>query len=217
MLNVPSYPSCSEGTFFIASPVSNHWKLATGNWLRSYKRCKTMDIEQLWEKAQEKTEVIRGRVKGLSTFTSTDVPYIFLTVSVVNEGHTVIREGKVVVEKPMIVLPENLPQFEGFDFEEELDIDQGTVQMFFLMRGIKFPSLRYNNTVEKLDLEEESLSKNVDKHKKKLEREENINIALIVGPEECWQFSVLLYMASLIGRCARTDIMNLMDRLYRES
>ena len=174
-----------------------------------------MDIEQLWEKAQEKTEVVRGRVKGLSTFESTEVPYVFLAESVVNEGHTVVRTGKIIIEKPMILLPEDLPQFEGFDFEEELNIEQGVMQMFLMMRGIRFPSLKYNNTVEKLDLEDMSLAKSVEKYKKELEREENVNTALILGSEDCWQFSVLLYMASLIGRCARNDIVNLMEK-FRE-
>jgi len=175
-----------------------------------------MDIEQLWEKAQEKTEVIRGRVKGLLTFESTKVPYIFLAESVVNEGHTVVRRGKVLIEKPLILLPEDLPQFEGFDFEKELDLEQGTIQMFFLMRGIKFPSLKYNNTVEMLDLEELSLAKTVEKYKRQLERKENVSTALILGPEDCWQFSILIYMASLAGRCVKSDIINLMDR-FREN
>jgi glutaredoxin len=174
-----------------------------------------MDIEQLWEKAQEKTEVIRGRVKALSTFGSTQVPYIFLGESAVNEGHTVVRQGKVIIEKPMILLPEDLPQFEGFDFEQDLDMEQGTVQMFLLMRGIRFPSLKYNNTVEKLDLEDLSLAKSVEKYKKELEREENVNTALVLGPEDCWQLSILLYMASLVGRCARNDIISLMEK-FRE-
>jgi len=172
-----------------------------------------MDIEQLWEKAQEKTEVIRGRVKGLSTFRSTSVPYVFLGESSVNEGNTVVRRGKMLIERPMILLPEDLPQFEGFDFQEDLELDQGAIQMFFIMRGIRFPSLKYNNTVDNLDLDELSLAKSAEKYKKKLEREENVNTALILGPEECWQFSILIYMASLVGRCARTDIMNLMDKL----
>ncbi len=175
-----------------------------------------MDVEQLWEKAKEKTEVIRGRAKELSTFASTEVPYIFLAESVVNEGHTVIRKGKVIIERPMIVLPDNMPQFEGFEFEKEMAIDQDVVQMFFLMRGIKFPSLKYNNTVEELDLEEGALSKTTGKYKKQLEKEENVSKTLILGPEDCWQFSILLYMASLIGRCARNDIINLMDRMSQE-
>ncbi len=179
------------------------------------KREANMDVEQFWEKAQDKTEVVRGRVKGLAPFAATEVPYIFLGESVVNEGHTVVRKGKVIVERPIIVLPENMPQFEGFDFEEEMEIEQDVVQMFFLMRGIRFPSLKYNNTVEDLDLEEESLAKTAKKQKKILEREENVQTALILGPEDCWQFSILLYMASLIGRSARADIMNLLDDRYK--
>ena len=175
-----------------------------------------MDIEQLWKKAQKKTEILRGRAKGLPTFKTARVPYVFLGESVVNEGHTVVRKGRIIIEKPMIFLPEDLPQFEGFEFEEDLKVEQGTMQMFFLMRGIRFPSLKYNNTIDSLDLEEASLSSSADKHKKTLEREENVKTALILGPEDCWQFSILLYMASLVGRCARTDIMNIMERFGEE-
>ena len=175
-----------------------------------------MDIQQLWDLAQEKTEVVRGRVKALATFEATTVPYVFMAESSVNVGHTVIRKGKIVVEKPMIVLPDNMPQFEGFEFEEELDVEQDVVQMFFFMRGIRFPSMKYNNALEQIEVEESSLARQVDKARKKLEKAENVSTALILGPEECWQFSVLFYMAALVGRCARTDIMNLMDRMNGE-
>ncbi len=174
------------------------------------------DIEQLWEKAREKTEVIRARVKSLSTFSQTAVSYIFLAESAVNEGNTVVRKGRIIVEKPLIVLPQDMPQFEGFDLEEELNVSQELVQTFFLMRGIRFPSLKYNNIVYKLDLEEASLAKSVAKHKKRLERKENVSTALVVGPEDCWQFSLFFYIASLAGRCARTDIMNLLNRMYKD-
>ncbi len=171
-----------------------------------------MDIEQLWEKAQEQTEIIRGRAKALPTFKHARVPYIFLGESTLNEGHTIVRKGKILIEKPMIVLPEDLPQFEGFDLEQDLDIGKGALQMFFLMRGMRFPSLKYNNAIDNLDLEEASLSKSVEKYKRSLEKVENVSTALILGPEECWQFSILLYMASLVGRAVRTDISNLLDK-----
>ncbi len=175
-----------------------------------------MDIDSLWEKAQKKTEVVRGRVQSLPTFRHARVPYVFLAESTVNEGHTVIRKGRILVEKPLILLPEDLPQFEGFDFEEDLDVDQGALQMFFLMRGIRFPSLKYNNAVESIDLDDRSLAKCAEKYKKILEKEENVKTALILGPEDCWQFSILLYMSALAGRCAKTDIVNLMDRLNED-
>jgi hypothetical protein len=175
-----------------------------------------MDIELLWEKAKAKTEVLRGRAKNLATFKRTDVPYVFLAESAVNEGHTVVRKGKVIVERPVILLSEDMPQFEGFDFEEDLHMRDEAVQMFLFMRGIRFPSLKYNNTVSKLDLSEEPLAKAAEKVKKKLEREENVNTALIIGPEDCWQLSILLYIASLVGRCARTDMLNIIDRINGE-
>ena len=174
-----------------------------------------MDIEQLWEKAQSRTEVIRSRVQGLSSFESTRVPYIFLAESAIHDENTVVRKGRVFIERPLILLPEDMPQFEGFDLEEELHIEQGALTMFFLMRGIRFPSLKYHHALTKLDLEETALSKSIEKYKKDLEKQENVNTALIIGPEDCWQFSVIIYMASLIGRCARNDIMNLMDK-FRE-
>jgi len=176
-----------------------------------------MDIEQLWEKAKEKTEIIRGRIKSLSTFDVTKVPYIFLGESSVNEGNTVVRKGKVIIEKPMILLPEDLPQFEGFEFEEQMEIDQGALQMFFLMRGLRFPSLKYNNSVDALDLDELSLSKCIKKYKQKLEKEENVSAALVIGPEDCWQFSILIYMVSLAGKNIRTDFYNLIDKFRDEN
>ena len=175
-----------------------------------------MDIEKSWDKAQEKTEVIRGRIKALSTFANTAVSYIFLAESIINEGHTIVRKGKVIVEKPLIVLPEDMPQFEGFNFQEDMEVEDNSVQTLFLMRGIRFPSLKYNNNIESLDLEETGLAKSIDKHKKQLEREENVSTTLVIGPEDCWQFSLLFYLAALVGRCTRTDIMNLLDRMYKE-
>lgn len=174
-----------------------------------------MDIEQLWQKAQDKTEIIRGRAKALSTFSTTVVPYIFLGESIVNEGNTVVRKGKVIIEKPLIFLPEDLPQFDGFDFEKELEIEQGTLQMFLLLRGIRLPSLKYNNTVDTLDIDEAPLAKAVDKYKGELEQLENVNTALVLGPEDCWQMSILLYMTSLVGRSARNDIINFIDKFKK--
>ncbi|MBF0216653.1 MAG: hypothetical protein HQL30_06645 [Candidatus Omnitrophica bacterium] len=175
-----------------------------------------MDLEELWEKAKEKTEIVRGRVKGLSTVSMTTVPYIFLAESSIHEGHTVVRKGKIIVEKPMIILPREMPQFEGFDFEEDLGFGQDIIQSFFLMRGIRFPSMKYNNTVYELDVEDLTLAKCSKKHRGRLEKEENISTALVLGPEECWQFSLLLYMASLVGRCVRNDILNLLNRMHRD-
>ena len=44
---------------------------------------------------------------------------------ITNPTHAVMRKGEIVVDKPSLVLPSASPQFEGFDFDKELHINEG--------------------------------------------------------------------------------------------
>src|SRR3989338_4549787 len=101
-----------------------------------------MDLQANWEKALKKTEIVRPRVKPLHTFEDTELPYIFISKSLVNQGDTVVRKGKVMANRPTLILPHQIPQLFGFDFEKEMGISEDTVVNFFLLRGIHFPSLK---------------------------------------------------------------------------
>ncbi len=46
-----------------------------------------MDIQELWEHARKRTEILRMRLQDLSTCESTRVPYIFLAESSVNPNN----------------------------------------------------------------------------------------------------------------------------------
>ena len=81
-----------------------------------------MDIQELWERALKNTEIIRPRVQELHTFSSTQLPYVFLSESSINAGDTVVRKGEVLVEKPSLILPADSPQFEGFSFTAQSDL-----------------------------------------------------------------------------------------------
>lgn len=170
-----------------------------------------MNIQELWEKAITKTEIIRPRVKSLKTFSDTELPYTFLAESSINRGDTVIRKGAVIVEKPSIVLPPNLPKFEGFDFEKDLHFNEDTVTNFLFVRGVKFPSLKYNNRISSLDIFEGNLKKAIKFYSYKLEKEENVDTGLVIGPEECWQFSVLIFICSQVVKSAPNDIRRLLE------
>ena len=170
-----------------------------------------MDIQEKWEKALKKTEIVRPRVQELLTFSATTLPYIFLAESSVNIGDTVVREGRIMVEKPSLILPIGLPHFEGFDFKKEMDIDENMLSNFLLVRGIKFPSLRYNNMTDSIDIFEGRLTKAIEQYKNRLQREEDVTRGLIVGPEECWQFSVLIFVGMQVARSADGDIKRLLD------
>lgn len=175
-----------------------------------------MNFQEGWEKALRETEIIRSRVKPLATFEATRLPYIFLAESQLNVGDTIVRKGEVLVEKPAIILPNHLPQFDGFDFEKEFSSGADFLNTFFMIRGIHFPSLHYNNKVNSLDVFEDQLKKAADHFSADLQRREDIHTGLLIGPEECWQFSVVIFICHQILRQADGDIKKLLDD-YRKN
>ncbi len=170
-----------------------------------------MDIHKNWEKALKNTEIVRPRVQGLLTFKDTHISYILLSESSINVGDTVVRKGEVIIEKPSLILPPNVPQFFGFEFEQNQNMDENSVMNFFLVRGISIPSLRYNNKTSFLEIYEGSLSKAITYYRDHLQQRENVHTGLITGPEECWQFSVLIYSCTQVVRNLDVDIRNLLN------
>lgn len=174
-----------------------------------------MDFNEIWNKALRKTEIIRPRVLPLSTYNVTHLPYICLSESSINKGDTAVRRGEILIEKPAIVLPHNAPQFEGFDFEKGMNVNEELFKSFLLVRGVQFPGLRYNNKSYSLDVHEGSLSRSIEHFKKELQNAENVHTGLVAAPEDCWQFSILLFICSQVARSADGDIKRLYDDMHR--
>ncbi len=170
-----------------------------------------MDIQQLWEKAVKQTEVRRMRLPDLATFEATAVPYVFLAESALNQGDTVVRTGQVMVERPSLVLPPFSPQFEGFEFGQEWQVSESAVATFLLVRGVQFPSLRYRHQLSSLDVLETPLTQAIGKYTDQLQRLEDVKTGLLVGPEDAWQFSVLILVGALVVRSAQGDLRRIMD------
>ncbi|MBN1687491.1 MAG: hypothetical protein JW893_00140 [Candidatus Omnitrophica bacterium] len=170
-----------------------------------------MDIEDYWQKALKQTEIVRPRIQPLLSHKETHLPYIFLAESVINVGDTVVREGEVVVEKPSIILPSNYPQLEGFDTEEDTSFHPEMMTNFLLIRGIRFPSYKYNNRTYSLEIREGRLKAAIEEYSRKLQSEENVSTGLVIGPEDCWQFSVLIFVGSQVLKTADQDIKKLLD------
>jgi len=178
-----------------------------------------MDLEEKWNMALAQTEIVRSRVLYLSALEITTIAYIFLAKSAVNLGDTIVRQGRILVHKPAIILPEDMPQFEGFEFEKDYQANADMIRMFFLVRGVSFPSLKYKHEVSKLDIYEGRLEKAKAYFKHELERTENVETGLIIGPEDIWQFSLLIYAGLLIGKSLPSDLRKLWekfkDRFYK--
>ncbi len=171
-----------------------------------------MNIDEMWQKALEATEVHRVRLEYLHTFRPTDLGYIMLSKSDISDSDTVVRKGMVQVMQPVIIVPPDYPIFEGFNFKEDIGLEGDSIRAFLYMRGIRLPSLKYYNQTYTLDVMEMPLSEAIAKTKNDLERREDTRTGLIVGPNDVWQFSLLIYVASMVDRSFENDIKRLRER-----
>ncbi|MDI6703727.1 MAG: hypothetical protein QME40_03530 [bacterium] len=176
-----------------------------------------MGLEEEWNRAVRETKIIRSYLSTLLSFKDTELPYTFLAKSKVNVGDTVVRKGKVLAHKPLLILPPNYPQFEGFEFEKDYQVNPDTIRSFLLMRGVSFPSLKYSNETCSLDIFEGSLTKATDYFSLELEKKEDVHSGLIVGPEDCWQFSILIYVANLMVKSAPNDIRKILEDFWKKN
>ena len=172
-----------------------------------------MDIESLWDKALQRTELLRTRARELSTDAATSVPYIFLAESSLNHGDTVVRRGHVLVERAALILP--TARFEGFEFDQELQLSDDGMLNFLLVRGIRFPSMRYRHELSAVDLREGPLGNAADHFQDALAHREDVDTGLVIGPEDAWQFSMLIMVAHLVSRSAEGDLRRLLDAWRR--
>ena len=171
-----------------------------------------MDLQELWDKALKQTEILRVRLQDLATFDATKVPYIFLAESSLNHGDTIVRKGQVLIERPAIILPNFSPQFEGFDFDPAAHFNEQALSTFLLVRGVQFPSLKYRHQLSSLDVIEHSLQQTIEQCKTQLTVAEDIQTGLVVGPEEAWQFSLVVLVGALVVRSAQGDLRRILEQ-----
>ena len=87
---------------------------------------------------------------------------------------------------------------------------------FLLVRGVRLPSLVYDNKHNTLNVFEGELNKAIKHYSDLLQRQENVKTGLLVGPEDCWQYSLLIFICSQINRNADQDIKRLLDDYKNE-
>ncbi len=175
-----------------------------------------MDFERMWDKALRNTEIVRSRVQSLKTNMETQVPYVLLSESSINVGDTIVRKGQVVVEKPSIIMPPYQPLLNGFEFGEESHFNKDTLINFLLVRGISLPSLKYDNITNSLDIREGKLSLAIKHYQEDLQKKEDVHSGLIIGPEDCWQLSLLIFICAQISKNAESDIRKLLEEFHRK-
>lgn len=172
-----------------------------------------VDDERIRE-AVSRTEILRPPKRSLATFGTTNVYYYLVTEPAYSElvkggNETVIREGRVIAERPRIVTPYYLSQIEGFSSDARRYFD-----ILIKTHGANAPGLfySYKNEPEELTIVSDNLLAVVDKLNLDIDKSGNPLTSIIKGPDELWDVSLLKFIYELTRSSLPDNLLQLGSR-----
>jgi hypothetical protein len=159
-----------------------------------------METDDRVRYALENTELVRAPQQNLATFGSSVVDYYVVTELVGNLS--VVRDGKVIAEKPRIVTPAYLVNIEGFS-------EQARKYIAMMARDRPHDSgifYRYKNEPKGMNVVSEPVKQVISKLSSQIEEEHNPLSTIIKGVEELWDVSLLMFIYELTTRSVRTNV-----------
>ncbi|MBA7561812.1 hypothetical protein ES708_03455 [subsurface metagenome] len=160
------------------------------------------------EYAIRHTEILRPPKQSLTTFGSTNIYYYLVTEPIYSElvkniTETVIREGRVIAEKPKIVTPYYLSRVEGFSTDAKRYFE-----MLLKMYGPNTPGLfyTYKNEPKELNIVSDSLPSVVEKLNDEIDRRGDPLTSIIKGQDELWDVSLIKFIYEITRSSLRDNI-----------
>jgi len=159
-----------------------------------------MELDDKIKYALEHTELIRSPRQGLATFGSSVIDYYVVTELVGNVS--VVRDGKVIAERPKIVTPTYLVNVEGFSEQARKYISMMAQENPY-ESGIFY---RYKNEPKGMNVVSEPIRQVISKLSSQIEEQHESLSTIIKGVEELWDVSLLMFIYQLTNRSVRTNI-----------
>jgi len=159
-----------------------------------------METDDRIKYAMENTELVRAPQRSLATFGSSVIDYYVVTELVGNVS--VVRDGKVIAERPKIVTPAYLVNVEGFS-------EQARRYMAMMARERPYESgilYRYKNEPKGMNVVSEPIKQVISKLSSQIEEEHNPLSTIIRGVEEVWDVSLLMFIYELTTKSVHTNV-----------
>ena len=174
-----------------------------------------MDIDDERIKyAVRHTEILRAPKQSLSTFGTTNIYYYLVTEPAYSElikkvTETVVREGRVIAERPRIVTPYYLSRLEGFSPEARRYFEALT-----RTHGRDAPGLfyTYKNEPKELNIVSDNLLSVVDKLNAEIDKRGDPLTSIIRGEDELWDVSLMKFIYEMTRSSLRNNLMQLGSR-----
>ena len=154
-----------------------------------------IDDERIRE-AVRHTEILRAPKQSLYTFGTTNIWYYLVTEPAYSElikniTETVVREGRVIAERPRIVTPYYLSQLEGFSSEASRYFEALVEEYGSSIRGVFY---NYKNEPKDLTIVSDNLLSVVDKLNAEIDKRGDPLTAIIKGKDEFWDVSLMKFI-----------------------
>ena len=166
------------------------------------------------ERAVRHTEILRLPKQTLATFGMTTIGYYLLTEPVYSElekgvTETVVREGRVVAERPRIVTPYYLSQFEGFSPDAKRYLN-----MLIKEYGRNTPGLfySYRNEPKGLTIVADSITRVVDRINAEIDKHGDPLVTIIKGEDELWDVALLKFIYEMARNSVQSNLLQLQSR-----
>jgi len=173
-----------------------------------------MDFDDRIQDAVRHTEVLRLPKQSLSAFGTTNVYYYLVTepsYSDLVEGgpETVVREGRVVAERPRIVTPYYLSHLEGFSAEAGRYFD-----MLLKIYGANAPGLfyTYRNEPKEMNIVSDNLPSVVDRLNAEIDRRADPLTSIIKGEDMLWDVSIMKFISEITRNSLQSNLSQLGSR-----
>lgn len=155
-----------------------------------------MEGDDRIREAIERTEILRAPKQTLYTFGTTNIYYYLVTEPVYSElvkdvAETVIREGRVIAERPKIVTPYYLNSLEGFSPEARRYFSALLEEFGANSQGLFYT---YRNEPKEFNIVSEHLPAIVAKLNAEIDRRNDPLTAIIRGEDILWDVSLLKFI-----------------------
>ena len=174
-----------------------------------------MDIDdERIRDAVRHTEILRLPKQSLATFGTTNIYYYLVTEPAYSElvkdvTETVVREGRVITEKPRIVTPYYLSQLEGFSPDAKKYFD-----LLIREHGANAPGLfySYKNEPKELTIVSDKLLAVVDKLNAEIDKRGDPLTSIIKGEDELWDVSLMKFIYEITRSSLRDNLWQMNTR-----
>ena len=165
------------------------------------------------EYAARHTEILRPPKQSLSTFGTTNVYYYLVTEPAYSElvkgagvAETVIREGRVIAERPKIVTPYYLSRLEGFSLDAKRYFD-----MLIKIHGADVPGLfyTYKNEPKELNIVSDNWQSVANKLSEEIDKRGDPLASIIKGEDEFWDVSLMKFIYEITKSSLQNNISQL--------